>query len=198
MRRWTVRALASVAVPWGVSAGLVIAWAVRDDAPLPSPSPADAIVVLGAAQYAGRPSPVLRARLDHAVALWRAGAAPRVVLTGGVGTGDRMSEASVGRRYLLRQGVPDSALLLEHVGRTTEQSVAMAAQLLAPHGWRAVILVSDPTHMLRTEILARRAGLVARTSPTRSGPSGWTRLAANVLSESFKVPLAVVGSRRAP
>lgn len=171
----------------------MVAWAARDDAPLPAPARAEAIVVLGAAQYAGRPSPVLRARLDHALALWRAGAAPRIVLTGGVGTGDRVSEASVGRRYLVRLGVPDAALLLEHVGRTTEQSVAMAAALLAPRGWRDVILVSDPPHMLRVAILARRAGLTPRTSPTRTGPSGWGRLVGYVVSESVKAPLAALG-----
>lgn len=198
--RWgrrIARALTAAAVLWGTSVTLVLAWGMRDDAPLPSPPRADAIVVLGAAQYGGRPSPVLRARLDHAVSLWRAGAAPRLVLTGGVGMGDDRSEASVSRRYVVRLGVPDSALLLEHVGRTTEQSVAMAASLLAPRGWRSVILVSDPPHMLRTAILARRAGLSARTSPTRTGPAGWGRLAGYVLSESVKAPLAAVGPRPA-
>src|SRR5688572_724119 len=90
----------------------------------------DAIVVLGAAQYVGRPSPVLQARLDHGADLWRAKAAPLVIVTGGIGTGDTTSEAEVGRRYLLAAGIPDSAILLERAGRTTGQSLRAVATML--------------------------------------------------------------------
>src|SRR5919197_161074 len=99
----------------------------RRRAALPFPAgpraPAGAIVVLGAAQYVGRPSPVLRARLDHALALWRRGLAPRLILTGGTGVGDTTSEAAVGRRYVLRRGVPEQAVITENRGKTTRESM---------------------------------------------------------------------------
>src|SRR3989442_2111975 len=92
--------------------------AARDDA-----QPSDAIVVLGAAQYNGRPSPVLKARLDHAIALFRAGLAPVVIVTGGIGTGDHVSEAAVGHRYLRALAVPNSAIVVRPDGRTTDASM---------------------------------------------------------------------------
>jgi uncharacterized SAM-binding protein YcdF (DUF218 family) len=157
--------------------------------------PAAAIVVLGAAQYAGRPSPVLRARLDHAIQLWQHGMAPRVVFTGGRGDGDTTSEAAVSRRYALRRGVPDSAIVLETVGRTTRESIRGVADLMVG---RDVILVSDPFHMLRLSILARRFGLRPITSPTRTSPISQNRGRAwkYVLGESLKVPVVFLFERR--
>jgi uncharacterized SAM-binding protein YcdF (DUF218 family) len=154
--------------------------------------PAGAIVVMGAAQYVGRPSPVLRARLDHAVELWRRGLAPRMVLTGGTGAGDTTSEAAVGRRYVVQQGVPDSAILLEAKGRTTTESLRAVAAIMAAQRSDTVILVSDPFHMLRLSILAHRYGLVALVSPTHSSPIGenWKERWAFRLSESLKVPVS--------
>ena len=111
-------AVGCVALAWAASAALVIAVSRMDRA-----RPSQAIIVLGAAQYGGRPSPVLRARLDHAIELWQAGMAPRLILTGGVGRGDTTSEAAVGRRYALRKGVPDAAILVEDRGRTTIESM---------------------------------------------------------------------------
>src|SRR5688500_19585336 len=96
---------------WLASAAAVVVWGSRDQA-----QPADAIVVLGAAQYVGRPSPVLKARLDHAISLWRRQLAPRVIFTGGFGAGDTTSEAAVSRRYALKHGIPDSAIFLEDRG----------------------------------------------------------------------------------
>ncbi len=162
---------------------VVVAW--RDDAA--AGGTADAIVVLGAAHYGGKPSPVLKARLDHAAALFARGTAPRVMLTGGVGLGDTMSEAAASRRYLLRVGVPDSVLLLEHDGRTTRESLRAVAEMLQTRGWTRVMLVSDPPHMLRAAILARRYGLQPSTSPTRERETAWLSY---VLSESFKAPTA--------
>src|SRR5215213_5755184 len=107
---------------WAFSAVEVLLWSTRDDA-----RPASAIVVLGAAQYVGRPSPVLRARLDHGIALYKRGLAPRLVLTGGSGPGDTTSEAAVSRRYAMKQGVPDSAILLETEGHTSSESLRAAA-----------------------------------------------------------------------
>jgi uncharacterized SAM-binding protein YcdF (DUF218 family) len=179
--------VALVAVGWLASLLAVILVGARDDRPR-----SDAIVVLGAAQYAGRPSPVLRARLDHAFALYQDSVAPLVVLTGGRGVGDTTSEAAVGRRYLRGLGVPDTALVLEPVGRTTSESVRGAAAVLADR--RRVVLVSDPFHALRVRVVATRFGLTAVTSPTRTSPIAqrpaqeWRYLA----MEAVKVPVAAV------
>src|SRR6478735_6758922 len=102
---WTLCLL--VLAVWLTSLGGVVFWERRDEA-----RPAAAIVVLGAAQYVGRPSPVLRARLDHAIALWRRGLAPRIIFTGGFGERDTTSEAAVGQRYALKQGVPPTNILI--------------------------------------------------------------------------------------
>jgi len=110
--------LSLLAATWIVSLAGVMLWERRDDARL-----ADAIIVLGAAQYDGRPSPVLRARLDHALSLWERRLAPYLILTGGMGDGDTTSEAAVGRRYAVKHGVPDSAILMETRGRTTTESM---------------------------------------------------------------------------
>lgn len=179
----------ALCVAWLASALSVLRAATRDYA-----ARADAIVVLGAAQYRGRPSPVLRARLDHAVVLYARGIAPRLVFTGGIADGDTASEASVGRTYALQQGVPDSAILTEHEGRTTGQSLARVARLLRARDMETVVLVSDPFHVLRAARTARRNGLVAMTSPTRTDDA-WQRVARQpgyFLGETLKAPLAVV------
>jgi uncharacterized SAM-binding protein YcdF (DUF218 family) len=177
------------AVLWVTSALLVLLWSRMDRA-----RPADAIVVLGAAQYAGKPSPVLRARLDHGIALWRRGLAPRLVLTGGIGDRDTTSEAAVSRRYALRKGVPDSAILVETKGRTSSASLRAAARMLKRERRTRVVLVSDPFHMLRLHVIASRFGLRPYTSPTPS-----SRIGANsevhwryVVSESLKVPFTIL------
>ena len=158
--------------------------------------PADAIVVLGAAQYNGRPSPVLRARLDHALELWNERLASAIVVTGGVGRGDTESEADVGRRYLLARQVPDSALIVQPQGRSTEASMRAVAAWLGDRGRRRAILVSDPFHMLRLRLEARRNGLEAYTSPTDSSPiSDDPVLELRFLAiEAFKIPVSWVKS----
>jgi uncharacterized SAM-binding protein YcdF (DUF218 family) len=190
-----------VALGWiaMIIAVLVVGW--RDDivGERRQSSHADAIVVLGAAHYDGRPSPVLRARLDHALALWRLGIAPVVIVTGGTAMGDTTSEAMVGRRYLRQHGVPDSALLLEQKGLTTSQSLHAVAAMADGLPGRTVVVVSDPFHMLRLTILARRLGLQPLTSPTRtspisSSPARWWKY---VLAESVKVPVAFLTERTA-
>ena len=156
-----------------------------------------AIVVMGAAQYAGRPSPVLKARLDHAITLYRRGLAPLMIFTGGRGPGDTVTEAEVGRAYARRAGVPDSAMLLETDGRTTVQSLRAVGALLDARRARTLILVSDPFHMLRLSILARQLGLEPRTSPTRTSPISRNRATAwrYVFAESVKVPAAFLLER---
>lgn len=157
---------------------------------------AHAIVVLGAAQYNGRPSPVLRARLDHAYDLFSAGYAPLVVVTGGIGTGDRESEATVGRRYLLSLGVPDSAVVVRPEGRSTAASMEAVTRWLQQAGEArdTVLLVSDPFHMGRLRLEAARMGLAALTSPTKTSPiSGSLRRELGYMAEeAFKVPVAWV------
>ena len=194
-RRWPrVLALLLVLVlaAWGFTMAEIVATGNRDEA-----RPASAIVVLGAAQYVGRPSPVLRARLDHALELWRRGLAPRVIFTGGRGEGDTTSEAAVSRRYALRRGVPDSAIVLESEGRTTRESLRGVAAIMKDAPRRDVILVSDPFHMLRLSIVARRLGLEPLTSPTRTSPISQKRDEAwrYVVGESFKVPVVFLLDR---
>jgi uncharacterized SAM-binding protein YcdF (DUF218 family) len=157
---------------------------------------ADAIVVLGAAQYNGWPSPVLRARLDHGLALYGEGLAPTIVVTGGVGRGDKESEAMVARRYLLAHHVPDSAVVVQPQGRSTQASMTAVAGWLAGRGLRTAILVSDPFHMFRLRLEARRTGLAAYTSPTETSPiSDNPVLELEYLAaEAVKVPVAWVRS----
>lgn len=177
---------------WLVSLCAVVYWEHRDDA-----RPADAIVVLGAAQYAGHPSPVLRARLDHAIDLWRRGFAPYIVFTGGFGNRDTTSEAAVGRVYAMKAGVPEHAIMMENAGRTTSESLQQVARLMDRSTARRVILVSDPFHMLRLAILARRYGLTPYTSPTRTSPISANRRERwhYALAESIKVPVAFLLER---
>ena len=154
--------------------------------------PVDAIVVLGAAQYNGRPSPVLRARLDHALGLYREGLAPLIVVTGGVGPGDTTSEAIVGRRYLMAHDVPATAVVAQPQGRSTAASMTAVAGWLRGRGLRRVLLVSDPFHMFRLRLEARRTALEAYTSPTESSPiSDNPGLELQYLfREGLKVPIA--------
>jgi uncharacterized SAM-binding protein YcdF (DUF218 family) len=198
---WAVRALVRIvasiilgtALLWAVSMGAVLLWSEMDQA-----KPAGSIVVLGAAQYDGKPSPVLKARLDHGIDLWNRRMGQVLVLTGGQGSGDTTSEAAVGRAYARKQGVPDSVILLENKGRTTRESMLAVADTLGKRGIKSAILVSDPFHMLRLWIMGRRFGLTAYTSPTRTSPISpnsekrWKY----VLSESWKAPLAFFFERK--
>lgn len=158
--------------------------------------PCDAIVVLGAAHYNGRPSPVFQARLDHALKLYREKLAPRVVVTGGQARGDNESEAAVGRRYLLSKGIPPSALVAEPAGRSTDASMTAVAEWVEREQLKSVILVSDPFHMARLRAEARRTGLTAYLSPTTTSPiSSNSTLEMNyLLAEAWKVPLAWIRS----
>ncbi len=157
-------------------------------------APADAIIVLGAAQYEGRPSPVLKARLDHAASLWNRRLAPRMIVTGGRGVGDTTSEAAVGRRYLVQRGIPADSISMDTEGLTTSQSMVAARQLLGTKSSPSVLIVSDPFHMLRLAILARRLHMIPLLSPTRTSPIS-TRPVQHfkyVMAESIKAPYAIV------
>ncbi len=131
---------------------------------------AGAIVVMGAAQYDGQPSPVFRARLDHAIELWKAGRAPFLVVTGGKQEGDRTTEAAAARSYAEAYGVPEGSILAEEEGRTTQESIDRVSDLLVEHGIPDAVFVSDSTHMLRVLRMAGDRGIVALGSPTRTSP----------------------------
>jgi uncharacterized SAM-binding protein YcdF (DUF218 family) len=144
-------------------------WVARqDDRPH-----SDAIVVLGASQFDGRPSAVFRARLDHAAELFKQGIAPRIVTVGGGRTGDRFTEAEAGKRYLATKGI--STVLAIGVGSNTLQSVRALAVVYKQQGWKSAVLVTDPWHSLRSRRMAQDLGLKAATSPTRTGPANASR-----------------------
>lgn len=184
--RLTLLALLLSVGAWLLSLVSVLAWQRKD-----ASRKADAIVVLGAAQWDGKPSPVLRARVDHAIALWRKGMAPMLVMTGGQAPGDTTSEAAVERRYAMSHGVPGSAIKTEDESRNTSESLRNVAAML-PEESRDVILVSDGFHMLRLSILAKRFGLRPQTSPTPTSPIHANREEywRYTLHESWKAPAA--------
>jgi uncharacterized SAM-binding protein YcdF (DUF218 family) len=186
-RRLAIPILLAAAVVYTSSLVMVLVVSQQDQR-----QPVDAIVVLGAAQYNGRPSPVFRARLDHALGLYRQKLAPLVVVTGGIGRGDTMSEALVGTRYLKSQGIPGDSVAAAGEGRTTKTSMTAVAAWLRPKHITRVILVSDPFHMFRLRLEARRTELQAFTSPTDSSPiSNNPNLELRyLLAEGFKVPVA--------
>jgi uncharacterized SAM-binding protein YcdF (DUF218 family) len=159
--------LAALAVVAGT--GVRVWWVARqDDRPR-----SDAIVVLGASQFDGRPSAVFRARLDHAKALYDDGVAPRIVTVGGGRPGDRFTEAEAGARYLRGKGV--SAVVAVGVGSDTLRSLKAAKGRFAENGWTSAVLVTDPWHSLRSRRMATDLGLTAVTSPARSGPANDSR-----------------------
>ena len=136
----------------------------------------DAIVVLGAAQFDGRPSAVFTARLDHALKLYRAGVAKRVATVGGGAPGDRFTEAAAGARWLEEHGVPHADLIVVGAGRNTLDSLTAAVPPLVEASVRSVVLVTDPWHSLRSRTIARDLGFDAEVSPARAGPAVRTRI----------------------
>jgi uncharacterized SAM-binding protein YcdF (DUF218 family) len=134
----------------------------RDEA-----QPADVILVLGAAEYRGRPSPVLKARLDHAFELYRKGLAPRILTTGGAGGDPVFTEGGVGRTYLMSRGVPSEAIVVEGEGESTLQSTALAAEIMRRMGLHSVIVVSDGYHIYRVKRMLQSRGMTAFGSPRK-------------------------------
>jgi uncharacterized SAM-binding protein YcdF (DUF218 family) len=127
--------------------------------------PADVILVLGAAEYRGRPSPVLRARLDHALELYHRKLAPRILTTGGPGGDPVFTEGGVGRSYLTSHGVPSDAIIVENEGDSTVQSTIMAGEIMRRMGLRSVIVVSDGYHIFRVKRMLQARGLTVYGSP---------------------------------
>ena len=185
--------LVAMLAMWAAAVLLVLLAGAR-----PALRPADVILVLGAAQYNGRPSPVFRSRLDYALALYRRGLAPTVIFTGGVGQGDTVSEAEVGRRYAGAAGVPERAMLVERHGVTSAESIGAAAALMRTRGLRTALAVSDSYHMLRLELLGRRAGIQLLPAPVPGSPIDRDprRRWRYVLRESVLFPVtALLGGR---
>lgn len=170
-RRWRPRRLVMLgffAVVLLVGYYWVSLWQVYSAGKSNEARQVDAIVVMGAAQYDGRPSPQLAARLDHVATLWPDGLAPLVVVTGGNRPGDRFTEADASAAYLIERGVPDGAILREDRGSTSYESLERVAALLDERsvGKHSVLLVTDPYHMLRSTLIAEEVGLAAFGSPT--------------------------------
>lgn len=184
--------LLAVLYLWGLAFLSVFSFGARNEV-----TPADAIVVLGAAQYDGRPSPVLKGRLDHAVDLYHANVADRMILTGGVGVGDTVSEAEVGRRYVIKQGVDSAAILIERGGLSSAASMRAVSDVMGANELRSAILVSDAFHMLRLRLLAARMGIRAHSSPTRLSPidEGSPEEWRYILREALILPSVALGER---
>ena len=165
----------------------------RDDA-----RQAEAIVVFGAAQYNGRPSPVLRARLDHAAHLYEDDLAPTIVVTGGRQPGDRTNEATASAAYLRSEyGIADEDILREVSSENSWQQMASAANELRKRGKEQVILVTDPFHAARVQAMADELGLDSHVSPTRTSPIGGTREVRHFARETLAVAAGrVVGFQR--
>jgi uncharacterized SAM-binding protein YcdF (DUF218 family) len=156
---------------------------------------ADVIVVFGAAQYAGRPSPVFRARLDHGYELFQQGMAPMVITTGGSAQDPDFSEGGVGKDYLQKRGIPEQALIAETQGSDTAQSASRVANIMRENGMKTCIAVSDAYHMYRIRALLEREGVQAELAPRPdSRPRhSWDRFTA-VMREAASYLVWKVGS----
>ncbi len=171
----------------GVTAVQIVQAAGRDDR-----SPTDAIVVLGAAQYDGRPSPVLRERLDHALGLYDDGVAPQIFLTGAKKSEDRFTEAYAGFKYLRAGGVPSEDLVIIDDGSTTWESLAAASRVMHREDVTKVVLVSSSYHNRRLQGIAGELGLEAGVSPTEGSPTS-----SQVAGETLRVAAGqIIGYRR--
>jgi uncharacterized SAM-binding protein YcdF (DUF218 family) len=169
-RRWLLRiagVLVAVAVVYVVVIAAQVVLAARQD----QRELVDAIIVLGAAQYDGEPSPALQGRLDRALELYDEGLAPQIVLTGSKQEGDRFTEAFSGYRYLTEQGVPEAVLTIVDDGASTYESLAAASRVLRAQGAERVLLVSDRYHNRRLQGIARELGMEPYVAPTDRSPS---------------------------
>ncbi len=176
-KRWS-RRLLLLLVMAAAAYTVLVALRVEEESQRDEARPADVIVVLGAAEYAGRPSPVYRARLDHAYQLFQRRLAPMIITTGGAGGDPQFSEGGVGREYLAARGVPEPQLIAETQGGDTEQSAARVAVIMKANGMRSCLAVSDGYHMFRVKQMLRSHGLVVYGAPRpESRPlSRWERV----------------------
>lgn len=191
---WTIVAALLLAVVWVLWVESRISYYETHD----QARHADAIAVFGAAEYDGRPSPVLRARLDHGLALYQEKLAPLIITLGGGAATDLHSEGGVGRDYLMAHGVPDSAIIAETESRDTEQSVRRLAAIARENHLTSIVVVSDGTHLFRVHALCESMGLQVYTSPRpQVGPLPFSmrfdRSAHEVLSYTYWCAKRLVG-----
>lgn len=168
--------VAAVLLVLGVLPGYLfhVARQIRQQSTVDDARPADAIIVLGAAEYRGRPSPVLEARLNHALWLYLKGMAPHIITTGGAGGDPLFTEGSVGRAYLTRRGVPAEAITVENEGESTAYSVTAVAEIMQRMNLHSAIVVSDGYHIYRVKKMLQSRGVQVYGSPRPSVlPGGW-------------------------
>jgi uncharacterized SAM-binding protein YcdF (DUF218 family) len=161
---WTVAALAAAGLAAEVSS---LSVRIERQSTIDEARPADVILVMGAAEYRGRPSPVLRARLDHALELYQRKLAPRILTTGGAGGDATFTEGGVGRSYLIGKGVPADAIVVETAGESTVYSTALAGEIMRRMGLKSAIVVSDGYHIFRVKRMLESDGLIAYGSPRK-------------------------------
>lgn len=199
-RRWLRRSLLGAAIVVGVVTlyYLVTLYQVWSTGRNDQARAVDAIVVMGAAQYDGRPSPLLQARLDHAILLFEAKHASVIVVTGGKQAGDRFTEAAASKKYLTQHGVPAAAILSESKGHTTWESLDGVSSLLRKRTDRpTVLIVTDPFHSLRSRLVAQELGLRAYVSATRTSPWGGSTQFRKSLKEAAGIAVGrIIGFRR--
>jgi uncharacterized SAM-binding protein YcdF (DUF218 family) len=175
-----------------VAAGFLFytSWQIMREAGVDEARPVDAIVVFGAAEYAGHPSPVYRARLDHAYELFERGLAPVIITTGGAGGDPKFSEGQVGRDYLETRSVPDINLIAETQGDNTDESTQRVATIMRTNGMHSALLVSDAYHLYRAKEMMRREGMQVYISPRPDSiPKTWPARWLAALREGFSYML---------
>ncbi|MEP6960903.1 MAG: YdcF family protein [Acidobacteriota bacterium] len=150
---------------WAVSTVRSVAQQIQEQSRVDEARPADIIIVLGAAEYRGKPSPVLEARLNHALFLYLQGMAPRILTTGGAGGDPTYTEGEVAHNYLSRHGVPSEAILVESEGASTVHSIAAAAEIMRRMRLQSCIVVSDGYHIFRVKKMLENRGMMAYGSP---------------------------------
>ena len=182
--------LVSISLTYGCINVAQVWWVGRSD----QARAVDAIVVLGVAQYDGRPSPQLQARLDHALALWQEGLSPLVITTGGNQPGDRFTEAETSANYLIKgsliSAVPTDSIVQENTGSTTRESLIEVSKIMQARGLHSVLIVTDPYHSLRSRLIAQDLDLVAYVSPTRTSPLRGASAVSRHVREALGVAVA--------
>jgi uncharacterized SAM-binding protein YcdF (DUF218 family) len=192
-RRWVTRGALLLLLVLAIALSAWFRWVyvqIERYATLDQAAQADAIGVFGAAEYDGRPSPVYRARLDHARSLYNRGIAPIIITMGGSG-GDQYTEGAVGREYLMSTGVPENAIIAETESTDSEESARRIAVIARANGMHRLLIVSDPTHMFRIHAICAADGLNVLTSPRprTPGEEDTSQDAGRILHEMFAYTL---------
>lgn len=168
------------AIYYGYVCALIVSHARRDEA-----RKSHVIIVFGAAEYYGKPSPVFRARLDHGFDLFQRGIAPMVIVTGGSGGEEHFTEGQVGRDYLISRGIPDSDLIAETQSSDTAQSASRVSTIMRTNGMNTCVAVSDRFHLFRIKKMLEAQGIVAYVSPRPELPKTKSESGLFVLREAL-------------